>query len=125
MPEAAEPKQTTKFQPGQSGNPAGRPLGSRNKLGDAFLKDLEADWSVNGANAIRACREEDAATYCKIVASLLPKEHIHKAHDPLDDLSDDDVAIGLAAIRAAREAGPAISAAKSKAGSAKASNPVH
>src|SRR5258706_14779714 len=35
-----------KWQPGVSANPKGRPKGSRNKLGEAFLSDLQADWEL-------------------------------------------------------------------------------
>src|SRR5215212_3631689 len=31
------------FQPGQSGNPTGRPPGSKNKLAEAFLRELASD----------------------------------------------------------------------------------
>ncbi len=78
----AEKKQTDRYahlkqhviKPGQVLNPAGRPKGSRNKLGEAFLADLLADWENYGAFALADCRKEDPARYCAIVASILPKE---------------------------------------------------
>ena len=32
------------WKPGQSGNPAGRPVGARNRLAETFLEDLYRDW---------------------------------------------------------------------------------
>ena len=34
-------KSSTSWQAGESGNPAGRPKGSRDTINEAFLKDLE------------------------------------------------------------------------------------
>ena len=59
---------------GQSGNPAGRPPGSRNKISEMFLQDLSADWEQHGAEAIAECRRTDVATYVKLAAALIPKE---------------------------------------------------
>lgn len=55
------------------GNP-GRPKGSRNKLGEAFIEDMLADWEANGPSAIREVREKKPDAYLKVVASILPKD---------------------------------------------------
>jgi Family of unknown function (DUF5681) len=76
---ATEPP-TTRFRKGVSGNPAGRPkasrnhVGSRNRLGEAFLVALQADFLKHGAKTIAALRDKAPATYVNTVAGLLPKE---------------------------------------------------
>jgi hypothetical protein len=74
--EVTPPKTALKpaWQPGQSGNPAGRPKGARSKLGEEFLKAMLADFEQHGAVVISTVREEKPDQYLKVVASILPKE---------------------------------------------------
>ena len=62
------------WKPGESGNPAGRPKGSRNKLGEEFITELYNDWCQHGAAALKKVRENRPDVYVKVVASLLPRE---------------------------------------------------
>lgn len=90
-----DPK-TGRFLTGNSGG--GRPKGSRNRLGEQFLEALAQDFSENGQAAIVACREEKPTEYVKVIASLLPKELLVRT-DPVDELSDEEIADALDILR--------------------------
>lgn len=71
------------------GNP-GRPKGSRNKLGEAFLEDMLADWEANGPAAIRKVREDKPDAYLKVVASILPRD-LNVNLNRTDDMTDEQL----------------------------------
>jgi hypothetical protein len=75
-PESTERKQgdPTRFKPGQSGNPTGRPKGSRNKLSEDFLLDFCEVWAESGIAAIRTMATTEPAKFVQMAAGLLPKE---------------------------------------------------
>jgi hypothetical protein len=64
------------FQPGQSGNPAGRPRSSRSRHSENFLAAFANDFELHGAAVIEKVRTESPAIYLKIAADLLPKESV-------------------------------------------------
>jgi predicted transcriptional regulator len=79
-----------KFKPGESGNPSGRPKGSRSKLTEDFLSVLQADFNEHGAEAVIKMREEDNTQYVKTIASLMPRDHNINVNE-FDDLSLDEL----------------------------------
>lgn len=62
------------WKPGQSGNPAGRPRGKRDAITQAFLNDLEDAWRRHGPRALDEAAETDPVAFCKLTASLVPRD---------------------------------------------------
>ncbi len=81
------------WKPGQSGNPKGRPKGSRNKLGANFVDALAEDFAAHGKEALEAMRETAPAAYIKAIAMLLPRDlHVqHSIVEQLAELSDEEL----------------------------------
>ena len=88
------------FKPGQVANPSGRPKGSKNKLGEAFVAALHEDFQEHGVKVIEAVRLEKPDVYLKVIAQIIPKELTIKS-DTFGDITDEQLAAILAAARSA------------------------
>ena len=86
-----------RWKPGESGNPNGKPYGTRDRLTTQFIQKLSADFHDHGVAAIEKVRRDDPTAYLRLVASLVPKEVRLSQDNPLDQYSDDEVAALLTA----------------------------
>ena len=71
------------------GNP-GRPKGSRNKLGEAFIEAMHQDFEAHGVDVIARVRDEKPDQYLKVIASILPKD-INLNVNPIGEMTDDEL----------------------------------
>lgn len=78
----------TRFAPGNSFG-RGRPKGSRNQIGEDFLKDAIAAWAEHGKDALQKMATKAPEKFCVMVAGLLPKEI--EVKDQLSDLTDEQL----------------------------------
>jgi hypothetical protein len=80
------------WKPGQSGNPKGRPQGSRNKLSEEFFRDLCKAWEEYGAAALTAAAYTSPVEFIKVVASLMPRDvEVTATQIKAEQMSDDQL----------------------------------
>ena len=76
------------WQPGRSGNPAGRTRGSRNRLSEEVICALLRDFRQHGQKAVARVRQTQPAAYLKILALLVAREHKVEHSNVIKSLSD-------------------------------------
>ena len=82
---------TNFWQPGRSGNLAGRPRGSRNRLSEAVICALLRDFSKHGEKAIAKVRREQPGVWLKVIAMMVTREPKVQHSNPLKDLTDEQL----------------------------------
>jgi len=82
---------TNLWQPGVSGNPAGRLRGSRNKLSEEVICALLRDFRKHGEKAIAKVRREQPGVYLRCLTLLIPREHKVEHSNPLKELTDEQL----------------------------------
>ena len=67
------------FQPGVSGNPAGRPKSSKNRLTESFLVKISAAFEAHGESCIERVVSENPAAFLTLIRQIMPKDLIIRA----------------------------------------------
>lgn len=98
---------STKWKPGQSGNPLGRPQGARSKFSEQACADALADWTANGKATLERVRATDPSTYLRVLFSIIPKDiavSIENRTGPMDSVEMQMMRRLVAIIRATADA---------------------
>jgi hypothetical protein len=64
----------TRWKPGQSGNPAGRPVGIRTVFSEAFVRDLCSVWSEHGKETMIKTAQKQPQVFFATCARLIPQQ---------------------------------------------------
>jgi hypothetical protein len=83
------------------GNP-GKPKGSKHKIAESFLSDLQALWKESGADILEKAMTEKPMEFAKMVAGLVPRDLVVR-HALEDEMTDDELADTIAALAAVAE----------------------
>src|SRR5215472_16756313 len=102
---------TNLWQSGQSGNPAGRLRGSRNKLSEEVICALLRDFREHGQKAIAKVRQTQPAVYLKVLALLVPREHKVEYSNSLKNWTDEELEAGIDLVKQMLESRAAASGA--------------
>jgi len=96
-----------RWQQGQSGNPAGRLRGSRNKLSEEVICALLRDFRKHGEKAIAKVRRDQPGVYLKVIALLIPREHEVEHRGGVKGMTEEQIIDAIEAIEGflARRAG--------------------
>ncbi len=62
------------WKPGESGNPNGRPVGTRSAFSKAFVADLTIAWREHGVAVLQKVARTDPTRFLGIAASIVPKD---------------------------------------------------
>jgi Family of unknown function (DUF5681) len=64
----------TRWPPGQSGNPAGKPPGTRTAFSEDLICDFALVWAEEGLDAVRKVAKKSPETFAAIAARICPND---------------------------------------------------
>jgi hypothetical protein len=73
-PNLAEVGKPTRWPPGQSGNPAGKPPGTRTAFSQGFIRDFALVWAEEGLDAVRKVAKKSPEAFVAIAARICPND---------------------------------------------------
>src|SRR5262249_56903074 len=88
-----------RFKPGEVGNPAGRPKGSRNKINQAYIDAFCQEFEKHGPAVFARVRKKMPHVWLRLAAELQPKQ-VQVEH-ALAEMTEEQIERRLAELRAA------------------------
>ena len=73
-PNLAKVGNPTRWPPGQSGNPAGKPPGTRTAFSQGFIRDFALVWAEEGLEAVRKVVKKSPEAFVAIAARICPND---------------------------------------------------
>src|ERR1700723_3705665 len=73
-PNLAEVGKPTRWPRGQSGNPAGKPPGTRTAFSQGFIRDFALVWAKRALEAVRKVAKKSPEAFVAIAASICPND---------------------------------------------------
>src|SRR5271166_5264169 len=70
----AEVGKPTRWPPGKSGNPAGKPPGTRSAFSQGFIRDFALVWTEEGLEAVRKVAKKSPEAFVAIAARICPND---------------------------------------------------
>jgi hypothetical protein len=99
------------FQQGVSGNPHGNRHRTRHLLNQEFMQALLLHFREHGKKAIEKVAREQPASYVKILALLVPREHKVEYSNSLKNWTDEELEAGIDLVKQMLEGRAAASGA--------------
>ena len=63
----------TQWKPGVSGNPAGKPIGTRHAFSQGFIRDFALVWQEEGLQAVRKVARKSPESFVAFAAKFRPR----------------------------------------------------
>jgi hypothetical protein len=70
----AEVGKPTRWPPGQSGNPAGEPPGTRTAFSQGFIRDFALVWAEEGLDAVHKVAKKSPEAFVANAARICPND---------------------------------------------------
>jgi hypothetical protein len=108
---AADMENVMTFRPGLSGNPLGNRHHTRHLINQEFIQALLLHFREHGKKAIEKVAREQPASYLKILALLVPREHKVEYSNSLKNWTDEELEAGIDLVKQMLESRAAASGA--------------
>jgi Zn-dependent oligopeptidase len=96
---SADMESAMTFRQGASGNPHGNRHHTRHLLNQEFIQALLLHFREHGKKAIEKVAREQPASYLKILALLVPREHKVEHRNPVKDMTDEELEAAIEFIK--------------------------